>query len=234
MNPLVSICITNYNNEKYIEKAIQSALAQDYATFEVVLVDDGSTDNSLEIIKKYGNSIKLVCQENQGTAEARNTCIKNCSPESVAYQMLDGDDWLESNCLIERVNVHIKQPKIGIIYSDFLTYDGDQNNFIQEYRPHFDVLDNLNEYILGTNIYLSCKAVENVGLYDSSFSIIEDFHMSVKVSRHFYCHHISKNHYCYRKHLTQKTELALKNNINKLNQEYQLLNEYKRKIFGIK
>ena len=99
-DPKVSIIITCYNYGQYLAQAIDSALAQTYPNIEVVVVDDGSTDNSLEVAYDYGSKIKVVNQPHSGSpAVARNTGLANTTGELVVS--LDADDWLEPN-FVER------------------------------------------------------------------------------------------------------------------------------------
>lgn len=91
--PLVSVVIPNYNYAPYLRETIDSVLSQSYAPIEVVVVDDGSTDNSLEVLRAYGRSIKVIQQRNQGVSAARNLGVQESSGEYVAF--LDADDvWL--------------------------------------------------------------------------------------------------------------------------------------------
>ena len=93
---LVSIITPCYNGEKYIAETIDSVLAQTYQNWEMLIIDDGSQDNSVEIIKKYvkkDSRIQLIQQENSGSASARNNGIRNCRGQYIA--LLDADDlWL--------------------------------------------------------------------------------------------------------------------------------------------
>lgn len=95
---LVSIIIPVFNVEKYIEKCIESVLVQDYIKLEIVIVDDGSTDNSIEVIKKYSDSrIKVFSKTNGGLSSARNYGIRNSNGEYIFF--LDSDDWIEPNTI---------------------------------------------------------------------------------------------------------------------------------------
>ncbi len=91
-----SVVIPLYNKANYIEKTIRSVLKQTYEDYEIIVVNDGSTDNSLEIVKKISSKkIKIIEQKNQGVAVARNTGIKYAQGEYIAF--LDADDlWMES------------------------------------------------------------------------------------------------------------------------------------------
>ena len=95
----ISIIIPVYNTEKYIERCLRSILAQTYQQFEIIIVDDGSTDGSIEICKKYAlktSKIKIVQIKNSGQSVARNVGIKNASGDYICF--VDSDDWID--CLL--------------------------------------------------------------------------------------------------------------------------------------
>ena len=92
-NPLVSVIIPTYNRAQYICEAVDSVLAQTYRNIEVIVVDDGSTDNTEEILRQYDSKIKYVFQNNAGPSAARNNGIKQARGDLLAF--LDSDDiWL--------------------------------------------------------------------------------------------------------------------------------------------
>lgn len=93
-DPLVSIILPTYNRALFIEKAMETVFAQTYTNWELVIIDDGSTDETHEILKRYDDErIVLLQQENQGVSAARNTGIKACAGHVIA--LLDSDDeWL--------------------------------------------------------------------------------------------------------------------------------------------
>lgn len=93
----ISIVIPSFGQAQYLQEAIESALNQSYYDFEVIVVDDGSTDGSLEIAKIYGNKIKVISQVNKGLASARNTGIMNATGKYVFF--LDADDIMTPDCL---------------------------------------------------------------------------------------------------------------------------------------
>ena len=92
-NELVSIIIPNYNHARYLADAIESALAQTYKPCEVIVLDDGSTDNSFEVAMHFGDHIRYIRQENRGLAPARNAAIRAGSGKYIA--LLDADDMYE-------------------------------------------------------------------------------------------------------------------------------------------
>src|SRR5271163_4347128 len=91
--PLVSVLIDTYNHERFIEKAIVSVLEQDFAAAEreILVVDDGSTDRTPEILRKFERDVRVLRKTNGGQASAFNAGIPECKGEIIAF--LDGDDW---------------------------------------------------------------------------------------------------------------------------------------------
>jgi Glycosyl transferase family 2 len=101
MEPLVSILINNYNYERFVGDAIESALAQSWARCEVVVVDDGSTDNSRDVIFRFGTRIQTIFQRNGGQASAFNTGFKHSRGDIICF--LDSDDVFLPNKVAEVV-----------------------------------------------------------------------------------------------------------------------------------
>jgi glycosyltransferase involved in cell wall biosynthesis len=108
--PLVSIIIDNYNYERFVAQAIESALQQTYSKVEVIVVDDGSTDCSREIIERYEGHITAVLKENGGQASALNTGFAVCNGEIVVF--LDADDLLLPSMVNDIVDVFLSRPEI--------------------------------------------------------------------------------------------------------------------------
>jgi glycosyltransferase involved in cell wall biosynthesis len=113
MFPQVSILIPCYNADRWIAQAIDSALAQTYPHKEVIVVDDGSTDRSLEIIQSYGDRIRWEAQPNQGGNVARNRLLALSTGEWLQY--LDADDYLLPDKIMQQVTA--LEPDIDVIYS---------------------------------------------------------------------------------------------------------------------
>ena len=95
---LISIIVPVYNVEKYLEQCLESLLNQTYKNIEIIVVNDGSTDQSLDILNKYSfkdNRIKLYSQKNQGISAARNTALEHINGKYIMF--VDSDDWIEIN-----------------------------------------------------------------------------------------------------------------------------------------
>ena len=134
MNNLVSIIIPVYNAEKYLPKCIESVLSQTYKTFELILINDGSSDNSAEICATYAEKdsrIKPIHQKNAGVSAARNRGISEANGEYICF--IDADDWIEKDYLDHFIS------NIELSYSDFIisgyTYDYEKSGKVIKYDP---------------------------------------------------------------------------------------------------
>jgi len=106
MKPLLTVVIPVYNVEKYLKRCIDSILIQEWKNYDILLVDDGSTDNSPQICEDYAKAydiISVIHKENGGLSEARNTGISNAEGEYVYF--LDSDDWIEPNTFSDLAEV---------------------------------------------------------------------------------------------------------------------------------
>lgn len=128
---MISVVVPLYNKEPIIEKSLHSVLAQDYCDFELVVVNDGSTDRSAEIVKSIDDSrIRLIEQENGGPSKARNTGVKNAKGEWIVF--LDADDELLPGALRKFGSLIQEHPNIGMFGCSYITNDGE--NVIEPYK----------------------------------------------------------------------------------------------------
>lgn len=115
-SPLVSIIIPCYNRQKYISDAINSCLRQSYQNIEIIVVDDGSSDESISVIKSFGQKVKLICQANQGVSVARNKGIEACTGEYLIF--LDSDDWISDDLVESHILTFKHWPDLAIACAD--------------------------------------------------------------------------------------------------------------------
>lgn len=133
-NPLVSVIIATYNCEKYIEKAVLSALSQSYSNIEVIVVNDGSSDGTQYILQRYEEQIKILYQKNKGVASARNLGIKEAKGEYIA--ILDADDsWLPTR--LEKMMNYLIKNKYDILISNYY-YVNEEGNRKYPYNAFQD------------------------------------------------------------------------------------------------
>lgn len=115
MNPLISVIITAYNGERYLSEAIESVLSQESVNVEIIIVDDGSSDNTATIIKKYQSShLRALFQTNQGQGAAYNHALQYANGDFVAF--LDQDDIYPSNKLFLQSNILKSSPDIDMVF----------------------------------------------------------------------------------------------------------------------
>ncbi len=136
MDELVSVVIPIYNVEKYIMKTVESVIQQDYSNIEIILVDDGSPDNSGKIIdelKKKDPRIICIHKENGGVSSARNVGIDAASGKYVTF--IDGDDWVEPNYISYLLSLVLKYDcGIGMNKNNYLSYDIEQVHYMLKTR----------------------------------------------------------------------------------------------------
>jgi glycosyltransferase involved in cell wall biosynthesis len=113
--PLVSIIIPAYNCDRYITQAVESILTQTYQHYEIIVIDDGSTDRTCQVLAPYFNQIRYVYQENQGVAKARNQGLKIAQGELIAF--LDHDDIFLPEKLARQVECFQQQPDVAMVHS---------------------------------------------------------------------------------------------------------------------
>jgi glycosyltransferase involved in cell wall biosynthesis len=137
--PVVSVLIDTYNHESFIEQAILSVLEQDFpaAEWEILVVDDGSSDRTPEIVRKFEPQVRLLRKENGGQASAFNVGIPECKGEIVAF--LDGDDWWAQAKLTGVMEAFAKNPSVGLIGHSIteVLADGSQRSELVKDTPRF-------------------------------------------------------------------------------------------------
>ena len=112
--PQISVIINNYNYAKFLKKAIASALDQGGVSAEVIVVDDGSTDDSEQVIRSFGDKVRSVFQENGGQAQAINVGVAIAKAPLLAF--LDADDWWPADKLAQVVQAFDENPDAGLVY----------------------------------------------------------------------------------------------------------------------
>lgn len=140
MNPEISLILPCYNVEEYIAKTIDSVLNQNFQNFELIVINDGSSDNTGNILSTlYQNNvrIRIIEQENSGVSAARNTGLRLAKGKYVAF--IDGDDWISSTFLSEYMRLQNNETET-LIYQGFVSEY--QNNNVTEKLPKRTFVDN--------------------------------------------------------------------------------------------
>lgn len=189
--PFFSVVIPLYNKEVFIEDTLKSVLNQTFQDFEVIIVDDGSTDNSVDITNKFRDSrIKIYSQNNQGLSSARNTGIKNANTDFIAF--LDADDlWLPHH-LQQFYNLIHLYPENGMYCNGYTQQKSkivfqraNFNNLPQDFRgivPDFfkHSLQNCIAWI--SSICIPVKVFNNIGYFDNAIFSEQDTDLYIRIA----------------------------------------------------
>jgi glycosyltransferase involved in cell wall biosynthesis len=200
---LVSILIPCYNTRAHVAVAIESALAQRDCPVEVVVVDDGSTDDSAEVIAPYRDRIVYVQQPNRGLSAARNAAMAAASGEY--FLLLDADDILLPHAAASRREVLERDPEIGLVAGWFREIDAEgvpidrtpEKRTVWP-RDHFRQCVRRN---WGPPVGWTFRrsVVEQVGGFDPFLKSCEDWDFVIRVSRRFRIGYVPESHVLYRK-----------------------------------
>ena len=182
-NPLVSIIITAYNAADYISRAIESILIQNYRNFEIIVVDDGSTDNTADIVRRFKSEpIKYFFKENGGVASARNFGLQKSGGEFII--MLDSDDMMMPDYIASHLQGFEQHPEADMIYCDDLLIDEKDKPIRVINRPEYENPDGIipDMFRCGFPVvhFKTCirKSVfDKLGLYDERLIVAEDYDM---------------------------------------------------------
>lgn len=130
-NPIVSIVIPTYNYAAFLPTAIKSCLDQTYKPIEIIVVDDGSTDNTKDTVKEFSGKIIYLYQENKGVSAARNIGLELAKGDYLTF--LDSDDYLTSDSIEIRMEILNQYPDIGIVFSSTYSKTSDEEKL--RYKP---------------------------------------------------------------------------------------------------
>jgi glycosyltransferase involved in cell wall biosynthesis len=182
----VSVIIPCYNTAKYLTQAIESVLKQTFSDFEIIVVDDGSTDNTPEVVKSFEDDhIHYIYQKNKGLAGARNTGIRHSNGRYITF--LDADDYLLPNKLKDQVTFLQEHPQYGLVAGGFIRVDqtdnicGTFNAQAGEVPPEELLVQ--NRFVIHCTL-IGRNWIERAGCFDESLRGAEewDFHCRLVIA----------------------------------------------------
>ena len=220
--PLVSVILPTYNTAEFIEEAVESILNQTYQNIELIVIDDGSTDNTREILEKYVDNIVYVYQENRGPSEARNTGISMSHGDLIAYQ--DADDTSLPNRIEKEVEFLLRNSKISLVCTGMVNVyeDGSVKHHPATHCDLFSLLQ-ANCVICASTMHWK-NVFDKVGMWNENV----DWDLWIRISEKFQIGYIPDCLYHRRKHKHNISTIRgrLKNRLIDL-QMFE--NRYKRK-----
>jgi glycosyltransferase involved in cell wall biosynthesis len=172
--PLVTIVTPSYNQGDYLEATIQSVLHQDYPAIEYLVVDGGSSDNSVEIIRRYDKNINWwVSEKDAGQSDAINKGLRRARGEIVAW--LNSDDIYESGAVSAAVDIFRANPLAGLVYGDARSIDAQGKQFNLMRARQYDLVDLLSfEIICQPASFMRRSILEQVNYLDPSYHLLMD------------------------------------------------------------
>ncbi len=192
--PKVSVIIPTFNRADLLAQAIDSVLSQSYTDFELIVVDDGSTDATQALLSRYRERIRYLFQENRGVSAARNLGIKVARGRYIC--LLDSDDlWLRDK-LKEQIRLMKGDPKIRVSYTDEVWIRGGKRvNQGKRHRKYSGwILRKLLPLCLisPSSVMIERGVFEEVGLFDESFPVCEDYDLWLRIGSRMPIHLIEK------------------------------------------
>jgi len=231
--PLVSVIIPAYNAAEYILDALESVFSQHYNNIEVIVVNDGSTDTTRDLVSSYPKPIIFLDQENMGSAVARSKGIAAAHGKYIAF--LDSDDlWLPGKLSSQVVFLEDNE-EYGLVYSNWVTWKAnDDGEFVE--KDFVNQRDNiylsqplsgwlyeqlLNDCVVWTSSVLIRQQIcQEVGDFDTSLRRGQDYDYWIRVSRITLMHKLDAIHAVYRIHKN-----SISSNIHDVNYEYCVLSK---------
>lgn len=186
--PQVSVVIPAYNAMQYLPETLESVLKQTFTDFEVLIVNDGSSDNVIDWVSQVKDPrVKLISQTNQGLSGARNTGILNAQGEYVAF--LDADDLWESSKLEKQVRCLNDNPEVGLVHTPMILVDehGKSTGRVISSDAEGNVFKELlqRNFIACPSVIVRRSCFETVGVFNRSLRSIEDWDMWIRIASRY-------------------------------------------------
>jgi PAS domain S-box-containing protein len=210
-DPLVSVVIPTYNYARFVSAAVESALAQTYAAREILVIDDGSADNTREVLAPYDGRIRYLYQQNQGLSAARNTGIRAGQGDYIA--LLDADDLWHPAKLEAQMRYLADHPEVGLLACER----------VKEVPPSWPAVDlapalsarsiTLEDLVLASrfgpsSVVIARRCFERVGHFDPGLRAVEDREMWLRIASVYPIRKLSLPLWWYRIHPANMSAVA--------------------------
>jgi len=216
--PTVSICIPTYNRKGYLKHTLDSVFIQTYKDYEVVIVDDGSTDGTKEMVENSDYQLRYYWHENQGEAAACNKLIELAKGKYISF--VHSDDLLYPDSIERMVNAMLAEPEDVVVYGNYVRINKNGNDCGQSTKKLYS--GDITKYLFENNIVHACgslfpkKALQEVGGLDTTLKVSYDYKMELQLSLKYRFIGLDKPTFMRRRHssntsnnsyINRKTEL---------------------------
>ncbi|MGE4272773.1 MAG: glycosyltransferase [Desulfitobacterium sp.] len=187
--PKVSVVIPTYNHARYVPWAVESVLRQNYPNLEILVIDDGSTDDTAQRLRAYLKSIKYIYKPNGGTSSALNHGLERVTGDYICW--LSADDMFLKGKIAKQVQLMQSYPQVGFCYTSFVVID---ENGLKKYDVDSafypirqEMVVNLHKgcFINGSSVMMRSSALELVGPFDEGLPQAHDYELWFRFLRHF-------------------------------------------------
>lgn len=218
--PKVSVVIPFYNGKEFIAQAINGILRQTYTDYEIIVMDDGSSDDSKKALECFDGKIRYFYQQNKGISSARNRAIKEAKGEYIA--LLDQDDIWYPEKLQKQVELMEKNKNLGLIYGDchYINEKGEIISRVFERQKYYsgrifkDLI--MGNFIPIPTVLIRKSALDKVGLFLENYTFAEEYELFIRISKDYDVGFINEPLAGYRIHggnLSKNTGESLKEDI---------------------
>lgn len=204
-DPLVTVITPSFNQAAFLEETLRSVEAQDYPSIEYIVIDGGSTDASVDILRKHGGRIsRWISEPDRGQADAVNKGLRMAQGEIVGW--LNSDDLYLSGAVSAAMSTLQSNPQVGMVYADGVLID--QNDGVLDWHRYrsLEVLDLLCfEVLLQPTVFIRRNALERVGFVDERYRLILDHDLWVRIAASYPILHVPEFWAAERTHPEAKT-----------------------------
>ncbi len=198
----VSVVIASYNMGRYIAEALDSVLAQTYPLFEVIVVNDGSTDDTDAVVERFLEDPRIVyiTQDNQGQPKAKNAGLNAARGEFVAF--LDADDLWAASKIEKQIRLFEAREQVGVVYTNVASMDENGNLIAVGRQKRYSgrITEQLfkNNFVPFSSVLVRRRCFEEMGGFDESFAMGIDYELWLRLSTRYEFHYLDEVLYFWR------------------------------------
>lgn len=203
-SPKVSVVIPTYNHARYVTQAVESVLSQNYDNLEVLVIDDGSTDDTAQRIEGFRNKMQYIYKQNGGAPNALNYGLVRATGDYICW--LSADDMFLEGKIAKQVQLMEDNPQVGFCYTSFIVING---NGVKQYAVDSAFYPTRQAMVLnlikgcfinGSSVMMRRSALEKVGFFDEGLPQAHDYELWFRLLRHYLCGFINEYLLAYRWH----------------------------------